>query len=268
VSTEPAEQIYAMPDAYDLEHGESEADIGFFTALIQRWRPGSLLELACGNGRVTIPLARAAKAWGGCVTGVELSSEMLESARAKPGSDEVTWCEGDLRAWEVPQPYDLIVSPCASMSHLLSLDEQLTAWRRAYANLNPGGRFVVAEVMANLPVLAESMQIPPRVALEIDGDKADESTGQRLIRYRTTRYRAHEQSATVHSIYDRFSDGACNDPERFLSDYDCHVFFPRELQLLFIATGFEIEAIWGDYRFRPPTHVSRQLIVAGRKPSA
>jgi ubiquinone/menaquinone biosynthesis C-methylase UbiE len=265
VKNEPVEQIYAKPDTYDLEHAEPEQDIDFFVALARRYQPARILEIACGNGRVTIPLARAAAEWKGKVTGLELSSEMLASAREKPDADEIAWIEGDVREWRTDEPFDLIVSPCASMSHLLSIEDQLAAWRCSYANLTSGGRFVVAEMMANLPVLAESMQIPPRVALEMDADRADSRTGNRLLRYRTTRYHAHTQSATVHFLYDQFSDGSSDRPERFLSDYESHVYFPRELQLLFIASGFGIESTWGSYDEKRLRHTSRQLIICGKR---
>lgn len=265
MSTEPVEQIYGKPEAYDLEHAEAEPDIEFFIRLAQRYKPARLLEVACGNGRVTIPLARAAEAWGGQVVGLELSSDMLDSARGKAGADRIAWIQGDIRQWRTDQSFDLIISPCASLSHLLSIEDQLAAWRCAYSNLSSGGHFVVAEMMANFPVLAESMQIPPRVALEIDADRIDERSGRRLLRYRTTRYHAHKQSATIHFLYDQFSGGSSEQPERFLSDYESHVYFPRELQLLFIASGFQIEAIWGSYDEKPLDHSSRQLIVSGKR---
>ncbi len=261
-----AQKIYAKPDAYDLEHAAPEPDVNFFTDLARRHKPKRILEIACGNGRVTIPLARAAKEWDGQVTGCELSAEMLSSARDKDDARLVEWHEGDVREWRSDAPFDLIISPCASLSHLLQLDDQLAAWRTAAVNLRSGGRFVVAEVMANFPVLADSMQVPARTSVELDLDHADSHLGARLLRYRTTRYHAHEQRATVHFFYDKFEGGDDDAPERFVSDYQAHVYFPRELQLLFLATGFEIEDVWGNYDCGPLTHLSRQLIVSGIKP--
>jgi hypothetical protein len=43
-----------------------------------------------------------------------------------------------------------------------------------------------------------------------------------------------------------------------------HMYFPRELQLLFLATGFSIEAIYGTYDMKPFGHGTRQIVV-GRK---
>ena len=49
-----------------------------------------------------------------------------------------------------------------------------------------------------------------------------------------------------------------------LHEVDMHVFFPRELQLLFLATGFSIEAIYGGYDWKPFGKGTRQIVV-GRK---
>jgi hypothetical protein len=65
-------------------------------------------------------------------------------------------------------------------------------------------------------------------------------------------------------MYDRFPDG--DRVDRYVSDFDCHVYYPRELELLFLLTGFSIEARFGDYVPRPLRPTSRQLIVVGRKP--
>jgi hypothetical protein len=68
----------------------------------------------------------------------------------------------------------------------------------------------------------------------------------------------------VHFLYDKLKDDTAV-ARRFLSDYDCHVFFPRELQLLFLHAGFEVENIWGGYDRSPLQERSRQIVIVGRK---
>lgn len=267
------EQIYSQPDDYDLEHATAEEDVGFYKAVASTWRPARVLELACGNGRVCFPLARSLAAWNGHLTGLDCSPEMLASARQKAARSsaaadrKIEWVEADMRLWQDEQAYDLIICPCASMSHLLTLDDQLAAWQSAYRNLAPGGRFLVAELMANLPVLADSQSLPARVVLELDSDTARENggTSERLVRYRATRYFAHEQRASVRFLYDKLRHESAV-AERFLSDYEAHIFYPREMELLFRISGFEVEHVWGDYHRGPLGPLSSQLIVVGRRP--
>jgi SAM-dependent methyltransferase len=261
--------IYERPRDYDLEHEGDDEDIRFHLNLIERLRPRRVLELACGSGRVTIPLGRFAAQNGGTVVGLELSSAMLEEAERKrrelrdAEQRSVKLVQGDLREWASDEPFDLIVTPCSSLSHLLTLEDQIAAWRRARANLVPGGRFVVDLTMPDLGAYADSMQTPPRSLLVVDSDSRDPDTGERLIRFKTTEYMPHEQRAAIRFVYDKFPDARRVD--RYVSDFECHVYYPREVDLLFMLTGFEIESRSGDYYGRPLRRTSRQLIVTGRR---
>ncbi len=264
------EAIYQRPDDYDLEHEGDEQDVAFYIRLVDRLRPRRLLELASGSGRVTLPLAAHAAREGLPmeIIGLELADSMLEAAsRKRDELDEAARChvrfvQGDLRSWHAEQPVDLIIAPCSSLSHLLALEDQIAAWTRARLNLVPGGRFVADLTMPDLGAYAESLQTPPRTLLEIDIDARDPISGSRLLRYKTTRYLPHEQRAEIRFLYDKFPADEAVD--RYISDFDSHVYYPRELELLFLLTGFEVDARFGDYWMRPLRPTSRQLIFVGR----
>jgi hypothetical protein len=97
----------------------------------------------------------------------------------------------------------------------------------------------------------------------MDIDARDPRTGTRLVRYRTMRYLPHEQRAEIRFLYDKFPDSSLVD--RYISDFDCHVYYPREVELLFRHTGFSVDAWFGDYAMRPLRTSSRQLIGVGMK---
>lgn len=263
------EAIYERPRDYDLEHEGDEEDVAFYLRLLARWQPRRVVELAAGSGRVTIPLARAAAARGIQIVGLEREGPMLEEAmRKRAGLDDearrcLSFVSGDMRAWRAERPCDLIIAPCSSLSHLLTLDDQIAAWQCAWEGLADGGRFVVDLTMPNLAAYADSMQTPPRTLVEIDVDARDPNTGTRLLRYKTTRYLPHEQRAEIRFLYDKFPDGSHVD--RYVSDFDCHVYYPREVELLFRLTGFRVEAWFGDYSMRRLRMSSPQLIGVGVK---
>ena len=263
------EAIYERPEDYDLEHEGDDEDIRFYLELVKRVRPRRVLELASGSGRVTVPLAQLAASQGFDIVGVEIADPMLEQAQRKrdelrpDAAERVSFVKADIRTWRSAEPFDLIITPCSSLSHLLTLDDQLATWACARGNLVPGGRFVADLSMPNLPVYAESMQTPPRTTLEIDIDTSDPQTGDRLLRYKTTRYLPHEQRAQIRFLYDKFPEG--EDVHRYISDFECHVYYPREVELLFRATGFSVEARYGDYYMHPLRPASRQMIVIGRR---
>ena len=263
------ELIYQRPADYELEHEGATEDVEFFVALARELKPKRILELACGSGRVTQPLATLAAQAGFDIVGLDNAAAMLSEARRRYDKasqqvrDRLTLLEGDMRHWNAIDKFDLIVSPCGSMAHLLTLQDQLDAWKHAYDNLSDGGRFVVDVSMPPMTAYADSFQIPPRAILEIDRDVTDPETGDRLIRSKTTRYLPHEQRAEVRFLYDKFASGVLSD--HYISDFESHIYFPRELQLLFMVTGFSIEACYGDYRGRTLNSKSEHMIMIGLK---
>jgi len=260
--------LYRHPEEYDLEHlGDSE-DVEFYVSLVRRLQPRKVLELGCGTGRITLPLAEQGAQLAFDVTGLDSQAEMLETAKkrlleAPPKVRErLRLIQGDMRTWQSESAFDLIVIPCSSISHLLTLQDQLTVWNQCRRNLRPGGRFVVEITMPNMATFADSFNVPPRALVEIDVDKSDESDGVRFIRRKTSRYLSHEQCAQTRFLYEKYQNGRAIDG--YIDDFAGHVFFPRELQLLFIHTGFEVEETLGDYRGRPLKPNSPLIIMIGK----
>jgi ubiquinone/menaquinone biosynthesis C-methylase UbiE len=260
--------LYRHPEEYDLEHLGDSDDVEFYVSLVRRLQPRKVLELGCGTGRITLPLAEQGAQLAFDVTGLDSQAEMLETAKkrlleAPPKVRErLRLIRGDMRTWQSESAFDLIVIPCSSISHLLTLQDQLTVWNQCRRNLRPGGRFVVEITMPNMATFADSFNVPPRALVEIDVDKSDESDGVRFIRRKTSRYLSHEQCAQTRFLYEKYQNGRAIDG--YIDDFAGHVFFPRELQLLFIHTGFEVEQTLGDYRGRPLKPNSPLIIMIGK----
>jgi ubiquinone/menaquinone biosynthesis C-methylase UbiE len=97
----------------------------------------AVLDLGCGTGRHSLPLALA----GATVTGVDFSVGMLDEARRKPGAEAVRFLVHDLHE---PLPFadgsfDRVVSGLV-LEHLRDLGAFFAEARRV---LRPGGRAVV-----------------------------------------------------------------------------------------------------------------------------
>ena len=261
--------LYKRPEDYDLEHLRYTEDIEFYTSIVQKYRPLNVLELGCGTGRITLPLAERGVEMGFDVTGLDLEPEMLEKAieRKRQSAVEVqeklNFVAGDMRSWQADRRFDLILVPCCSITHVLSLSDQVDTWRRCYENLTIGGRFVVETSMPNMDLFADSFRVPPRTPIELDIDTFDESDGTRLLRRKTTHYVSDEQRAEIRFLYEKYQDGRAVD--NFIDDFQSHVFFPRELRLLFMFTGYDVEETFGDYRSRRLKAQSPMIIMVGRR---
>src|SRR3954453_14291176 len=85
------------------------ADVPFYVGLAEQ-ADGPLVELAVGNGRVAIPVARTT---GRRVIGIDSSPSMLEQARnnAAVAGVDLDLREGDMRELRLEEPAALIYCP-------------------------------------------------------------------------------------------------------------------------------------------------------------
>jgi len=93
---------FADPAGYDRKDS-SDTGVAFYTALA-RETGGPVLEIACGTGRVAIPIARQ----GFAVTGLDVVPGMLELARSKSACLPVRWAAGDARTFELGGRFRLV----------------------------------------------------------------------------------------------------------------------------------------------------------------
>ena len=262
--------IYKHPNRYDLEHRGDDDDVKFYIQAIQDLRPRRVLELGCGTGRISLPLAREGHHLGlEMLVGLDNSAEMLERAKhklafAEPHTQQrLCYIKADMLSWQCDRLFDLITIPCNSISHVLELSDQIRLFQRCYSNLNTGGRLIVEATMPNLATYADSFRSPPRATLEVDLDNHNPTQETRLIRRKTTSYSNHQQLAAITFFYEKYQAGRL--VEGYVDDFASHVFFPRELALLFLYVGFRIERILGDYQGRDLDSRSSLLIIIGKK---
>ena len=76
------------------------SDLDFYKSRLPKHKSARILELCCGTGRLTIPIAKD----GYTITGVDITRSMLEEAKLKASKEGVTidWIEGDIRSLKLP----------------------------------------------------------------------------------------------------------------------------------------------------------------------
>jgi SAM-dependent methyltransferase len=100
---------------------------------------GAALELAIGTGRVALPLA----ARGVPVSGIELSTAMVERLRAKEGAQRIHVTIGDMATTRVEGSFRLVYLVFNTIGNLTTQDEQVACFANAAAHLDVGGCFVI-----------------------------------------------------------------------------------------------------------------------------
>jgi ubiquinone/menaquinone biosynthesis C-methylase UbiE len=131
------DEVFA--ERYEEWSAHMTADIAFYTKLAVQ-ASGPLVELAIGNGRVAIPVARAT---GRRVLGIDSSPAMLTQARARAAEAgvELDLRECDMRELALEEPAALIYCPFRALLHLPTWSDRRRAFERVAASLRPGGRF-------------------------------------------------------------------------------------------------------------------------------
>jgi SAM-dependent methyltransferase len=184
---------------------------------------GPVVELACGTGRIAVPVAKA----GLHVIGVDGSEAMLEVAREHAAAERVSLDlrYGDIREPPVPERVPLVLIPFRSLLHMTTEDDRLRALAAARELLLPGGRLVF-DVFA--PSKEDVEETHGRWVERERGifERADWDEGARTL---TLSVRRGEEASTMHLAW--------------LS--------PPEWRQLLDRAGFELEAQWGWFDRRP-----------------
>jgi len=124
---------------YDDWSAHMTEDVAWYVGLAQE-ADGPVVELAVGNGRVAVPVARET---GRKVIGIDRSPAMLAGARdrAATAGVDLDLREGDMRELQLDEPAALIYCPARSLLHLPTWADKRRTFERVAASLRPGGRF-------------------------------------------------------------------------------------------------------------------------------
>jgi SAM-dependent methyltransferase len=253
-------QIYRdvwSAELYDYRGGDRSDDIPFWLALAKE-SDGYLLELACGTGRVLLPLARA----GHGVTGLDASPSMLAIARRKleredkAVRDRVRLVEGDMSGFDLGRQFGLIMIPYRSFQALLERSDQRRCLECSLRHLTADGRLVIDVFQPKLSHLTNLGGVDggaqfagPDGATIRQTDHTDFDLAAQRLTWRARLERIESEGVTLigeHPLTLRY-------------------FFRFEVEWMLEACGFEIEALYGDFDRGPLRADSAEMIFVARR---
>jgi SAM-dependent methyltransferase len=222
----------AFADRYDEWAAEMTEDVSFYVGLA-RAADGLLVELAVGNGRVAIPVARET---GRRVIGIDSSPAMLAQARdrAAEAGVELDLREGDMRDFALDEPAALIYCPFRALLHLPRWADRRRTFERVAVSLRPGGRFAW-----------NAFAFDHQIAVRLDGKHHDEPVPH------TLRYAVGDNRIDI-----TLDDGAKSSLWWATKN--------EWLGLLDVA-GLEVEALYGGFAGEPFTDESREYVFVARR---
>jgi SAM-dependent methyltransferase len=224
----------AFANHYEQWSAHMTADVAFYVELARK-ADGPLVELAIGNGRVAIPVARAT---GQPVIGIDSSPAMLKQARARAAEAgvELDLREGDMRELALDEPGALIYCPFRALLHLPTWADRRRTFARVAASLRPQGRRFAWNAFA----------FDHRIAARLDGE--------------------HQQEPVPHTIrywvgdnrIDRTRDDGARSSLWWATKNEW-------LGLLDVA-GLQVEALYGGFAGEPLADDSREYVFVACRP--
>lgn len=226
---------------YDLEYADMVEDLAWYVDRARAAR-GPVLELGCGTGRLTLPIARA----GVPVLGVDRAGAMLDRLREKLAGEapgvraRVTTRLADWLGAEPPAPVSGILWPFNALHHSPDADAIVQVLQRATGWCTPEAR------------LSLDCYLPDRELYSRDPDEryelrtfTDPRTGEPLESWEQGWW--DEQARIHHVIYVyRRRDGT-----ETRTHLKLRMFELDELNAAFRAGGWALERACGDFRGTP-----------------
>ena len=244
---------------YDFDHAITQ-DVGFYLDFAHRCR-SPILELACGTGRLVIPLAEADFE----VYGVDVSENMLAICRRKVAEkhlgDRVQLALADMVQFDLPRKdFTLAFAALRSFMHLLTQADQLACLQQIYRHLRPGGYFIVDIIAPDLERLAQKPNETFTVRRVFNLPN-----GHPVVRKdRLVKHDIVNQVRHFEFRFEEFDSSRALVRERLVPLHTRYT-FRYELQFLLERVGLEIVDVFGDYDQKPYDGTG-ELIAVTRRP--
>jgi SAM-dependent methyltransferase len=248
------DSVYEDPRHYDLLAQMTAPDDHPFYQRMAEKHGGPALVLACGTGRVCLPLA----AGDFEVSGLDVSGPMILRAmhNAHLAGAEIEFIRADCRYFKLDRKFSLILFPYNSINHLIDFQSIRACFTAVGEHLAEGGRFIIDTFNPDLKFLEKDTSGPLHVITYLDPDGKG-----KVVMTETSEY---DCAAQVNRIVWHYEiDGQ---EDAVVHRMDMRIFFPQELDALLKFNGFEIEHKHGNYNESPFGPDSPHQIVVSTVP--
>ena len=208
-------------------------DLQFYKRWLPKSKNARILELCCGTGRLTLPIAKD----GYDISGVDYTSSMLDQAKIKASEAgiEVRFIEADIRVLNLREKYDFIFIPFNSIHHLYENEDLFKAFSVVKNHLKEGGLFLLDCFNPNIQYIVEGEKEQREIATYTTDD------GRKILIKQTMQYENKTQINRIKWHY--FINGEFDS----VQDLDMRMFFPQELDSYLKCFGFTIVHKFGNF---------------------
>jgi SAM-dependent methyltransferase len=248
ISAKYYDEVYAAKE--DL------VDLDFYVDLARKIG-GPVLELACGTGRVLLPIARQ----GIAIHGVDSSPSMLDVLRKKVAQEPkdvrelVSVHEGDIRSFRSNTKYPLVIIPFRPLQHMYTVTDQVAALETAGLHLEPEGTLAFDVFHPRLTSIHTGLGEEV-----LEHEWTPKSDPGKIIR----RYVRRESADKIHQtfsltfIYRTYQGGKLIQEETAPLQMSYYTY--PHLRALFMLAGLEVVEEYGSFDRMPLDNNSDQMI--------
>ena len=243
---------------YDIDNFNlAYHDIDFYVQYARR-KGGTVLEVACGTGRVAIPLAKA----GFNVVGIDLSEPMLSIFRKKLERLNPTVAGrihlecADMADFDLERKFDLIIIPFRAFQALTSDERVRSALLCLKHHLTERGLLII-DLFKPHWRLDEGWATEEE---EFDWVKTIETTGETIVRSEIRRSIDTVRQIIYPEII--FSiESKSGETKRIVEPLALRYYYQYQMEVLLICSGFTIVESFGYYDGRGTDYGSELIFV-------
>jgi SAM-dependent methyltransferase len=242
-----------MAQFYDIIYDSirSHVDTGFYLKRIQQTK-GPVLETGCGTGRF---FCQAIKQ-GADIYGIDISKSMVDVLlkKTEPEYHKRISIQGAAN-FQFPFKFDLIIAPFRVYSHLLTVEEQLSALNNAWDHLNENGRLIFDLYVPNPAMIASGLSN----TVDFEGEY---EPGKKFSRTVDMKADIVNQISDITMTFKWDQDGR----ERVEKwNFKFRFYFRFEIEHLIKRSKLTLEKIYGDFTEGDLNEDSKEFIVICRK---
>jgi len=208
-------------------------DLEFYKNRMPKAHDSEILELCCGSGRLTIPLAKE----GLKMTGVDNSKPMLQQAKAKASHKNlhISFIDADIRELDLNKEFDLIFIPFNSIHHIYYNEDFFRTMDVVKKHLKDDGVFVLDCYNPNIQYITEAEKGKNRIAEYKTIDQREVYIEQTMKYERKTQINRIEWHYYIDNVF------------HSVQNLDMRMYFPQELDAYLSWSGFSILHKFGNF---------------------